>query len=53
MRTYRRGKIWYARLLAGDRMLPVRMEFETGSAAVKGYLAELRSRGVDLHLMRE
>jgi hypothetical protein len=53
MRTYRRGKIWYARLLAGDRMLPVRMEFETGSAAVKGYLAEFRGRGVDLHLMRE
>lgn len=51
--TYRRGKIWYARLLAGDRMLPVRMEFETGSAAVKGYLAEFRSRGADLHLMRE
>ena len=51
--TYRRGRIWYARLIAGDRMMPVRMEFETGSAAVTGYLAEFRGRGVDLHLMKE
>jgi hypothetical protein len=51
--TYRRGKIWYARLMAGDRMVPVRMEFDTAFGGVKGYLAELRGRGVDLHLMRE
>ena len=49
--TYRRGKIWYARLIAGDRLVPVRMEFETAFGAVKGYLAELRGRGIDLHLM--
>ena len=51
--TYRRGKIWYARLIAGDRMVPVRMEFETAFAVVKGYLAEVRGRGVDLLLMGE
>jgi hypothetical protein len=47
------GKIWYARVMAGDRMVPVRMEFDTAFGGVKGYLAELRGRGVDLHLMRE
>jgi len=51
--TYRRGKIWYARLIAGDRLVPVRMEFDTAFGAVRGYLAELRGRGVDLHLMGE
>ncbi len=34
-------------------MVPVRMEFDTAFGGVKGYLAELRGRGVDLHLMRE
>jgi len=36
-----------------DRMLPVRMEFETAFGTVRGYLAELRGDGVHLHLMRE
>jgi len=51
--TYRRGKVWYARLMAGDRMIPVRMEFETAFGGVKGYLAELRGHGVHLQLMPE
>jgi hypothetical protein len=51
--TYRHGKIWYARLIARDRLVPVRMEFDTAFAAVRGYLAELHGRGVDLHLMGE
>jgi hypothetical protein len=51
--TYQRGKIWYARLAAGDLMLPVRMEFETAFGTVRGYLAELRGHGVHLHMMRE
>jgi hypothetical protein len=51
--TYRRGKIWYARLVAGDRMIPVRMEFDTAFGGVRGYLAELRGHGVHLHLLRE
>jgi hypothetical protein len=50
--TYRRGKIWYARLVP-DRMVPVRMEFDTEFGTVKGYLAELRGRGVKLQLMGE
>jgi hypothetical protein len=29
------------------------MEFETAFGSVKGYLAELRGRGVNLHLLRE
>jgi hypothetical protein len=51
--TYRQGKIWYARVVAGDRLVPVRMEFDTAFGAVKGYLAELRGRGVNIQLMRE
>jgi Protein of unknown function (DUF3108) len=51
--TYRRGRIWYARFAAGDLMLPVRMEFDTAFGSVRGYLAELHQRGVDIHLMRE
>jgi hypothetical protein len=49
--TYLRGRIWYARVIAGDRMLPVRMEFDTVFGGVKGYLAELQGRGVNLNLM--
>ena len=51
--TYRRGKIWYARLVAGDRMIPIRMEFDTAFGGVKGYLTELHGHGVHLHLLRE
>jgi hypothetical protein len=51
--TYHSGKIWYARVVAGDRLVPVRMEFDTAFGSVTGYLAELRGRGVDLHLAAE
>ena len=51
--TYRRGKIWYARLMAGDRMIPIRMEFDTAFGGVKGYLTELHGHGVHLNLLRE
>lgn len=51
--TYRRGTIWYARLITGDRLVPVRMEFDTVFGAVTGYLAELRRRDVHLRLMGE
>ncbi|HYZ40384.1 MAG TPA: DUF3108 domain-containing protein [Stellaceae bacterium] len=51
--TYHRGRIWYAHLISSDRMVPVRMEFDTAFGIVKGYLAELSGRGVDLHLMRD
>jgi Protein of unknown function (DUF3108) len=39
--------------VGGDRMIPVRMEFETGFGVVRGYLAELRGRGINLHLIGE
>jgi len=51
--TYRRGKIWYARVLAGGQMVPVQMEYDTAFGVVKGYLAELHGRGVNLHLIEE
>jgi hypothetical protein len=46
--TYKRGKIWYARLTDGDQMVPVRMEFDTEFGSVAGYLSELRHRGLNL-----
>ncbi len=49
--TYKRGKIWYARLTDGNQMVPVRMEFETEFGKIEGYLAELRGHGVDLRFM--
>jgi len=51
--TYKQGRIWYAQVIPGDRMLPVRMEFDTAFGSVKGYLAELRGRGVDLKMLKE
>ncbi|HZU88926.1 MAG TPA: DUF3108 domain-containing protein [Stellaceae bacterium] len=47
-----RGKIQYARLPGGDRMVPVLMEFDTELGRVKGYLAELHGRDIDLRLMQ-
>jgi hypothetical protein len=40
------GKLWFARLLPGDLMIPVQMEFNTEFGKVTGRLAELRGRGV-------
>ncbi|MBO0738503.1 MAG: DUF3108 domain-containing protein [Alphaproteobacteria bacterium] len=51
--TYRTGRIWYARVMAGDIMEPVRMEFDTDFGIVKGYLASLRGRGANLHLLKD
>jgi hypothetical protein len=49
--TYHEGKIWYARLLTADQMVPVRMQFETEFGRLEGYLAELRGTGVYLQFM--
>ncbi len=40
------GELWFARLLPGDLMIPVQMEFSTEFGKVTGRLAELRGRGV-------
>lgn len=40
------GELWFARLLPGDLMIPVQMEFSTEFGKVTGSLAELRGRGV-------
>ena len=50
--TYKRGRIWYAQV-AGDRMMPVRMEYDTAFGVVKGYLAEVRGHGANLQLAGE
>ncbi|HEY8873512.1 MAG TPA: DUF3108 domain-containing protein [Stellaceae bacterium] len=47
----KQGTIWYAKLIPGDLMVPVRMELETQIGGVTAYLAELHGRGVDLKLM--
>ena len=46
----RQGTIWYARLVPGDLLLPVRLKMATGIGTVDGYLAELHGRGKDLRL---
>lgn len=47
----RSGTIWYAKLLPGDVMVPVRMQMDTQLGVVEGYLAELHGRGVNLAVM--
>jgi len=48
----RGGTFWYAPLLPGDVVVPVRMQIETQIGTVDAYLAELHGRGVDLQLMK-
>jgi hypothetical protein len=48
----RGGTLWYASLLPGDVVVPVRMELDTQIGVVDAYLAELHGRGVDLQLMK-
>jgi hypothetical protein len=45
------GTIWYAKLVPGDAMVPVRMEMKAQIGVVDGYLAELHGRGVNLKFM--
>jgi hypothetical protein len=47
----RKGILWYAPLLPGAIVVPVRMQLETQIGSVDAYLAELHGRGVDLRLM--
>jgi Protein of unknown function (DUF3108) len=47
--TYDRGRMWYARLLPDERMLPVRMEYDTAFGQVEGYLTDLDGAGVHLN----
>jgi hypothetical protein len=48
----KQGTFWYAPLLPGDVVVPVRMKLETQIGSVDAYLAELHGRGVDLQLMK-
>ena len=45
------GTIWYAKLVPGDAMVPVRMQMKAQIGVVDGYLAELHGHGVNLKLM--
>ena len=47
----RAGTIWYARLVPGDLMVPVRMQLDTQFGTVDAYLAELHGGGVNLTFM--
>jgi len=47
----RQGTIWYARLVPGDLMLPVRLKMATSIGTMDGYLAELHGRGKDVRLI--
>ncbi len=49
--SYQRGRVWYARLVPGGHMVPVRIEYDTEFGIVTGYLAELRSPGIDRRFM--
>jgi hypothetical protein len=49
--TYKTGRIWYSQVMAGGRVMPVRMEYDTAFGAVRGYLAEFRGRGAKLNLI--
>ena len=48
----KQGTFWYAPLLPGGVVVPVRMQLETQIGTVDAYLAELHGRGVDLQLMK-
>jgi Protein of unknown function (DUF3108) len=48
--TTDQGKLWFARLLPGDVMIPVRMQFASEFGTFAAELAELRGRGVYLRL---
>jgi hypothetical protein len=43
------GKLWCARLLADDILIPVRMDFATEFGPVSAHLADLRAHGSELH----
>jgi hypothetical protein len=46
--TSDQGKLWFAQLLPGDLMLPVRLEFASEFGSFTADLAELRGRGIAL-----
>ncbi len=47
----RQGTIWYARLLPGDLLVPVRTQMDTQIGVVDGFLTQLHGRGVNLVAM--
>jgi hypothetical protein len=50
--TYRRGRLWYARLGPAGQMVPVQIDYDTEFGIVTGYLAELRGPNGTLRFAR-
>jgi Protein of unknown function (DUF3108) len=48
--TYKSGRIWYAQLGPGGRMVPVRIDYDTEFGIVTGYLAEIKGPDGVIHL---
>jgi Protein of unknown function (DUF3108) len=46
------GTLWFARLVQGDMLIPLEMEFSTEFGTVTGQLAEVRGRGVHLQFAK-
>jgi Protein of unknown function (DUF3108) len=42
------GKLWFARLVPGNLLIPLRIEFDSEFGTFTANLAELQSRGVDM-----
>lgn len=47
----RSGTIWYAKIIPGDLVQAIRMEMQTDTGDISGYLAEVQAGGKDLKLM--
>ena len=47
----RSGTLWYAKIIPGDLVQAIRMEMQTDSGDIAGYLAEVQAGGKDLKLM--
>ena len=53
MGTYHTGRLWYAPLLPGGKVVAVRAEYDSVVGAIDGYLGELNAPGVHLKFMDE
>jgi hypothetical protein len=53
MGTYNKGRLWYARLLPGGKVVAVRAEYDSVVGSIDGYLGELTAPGVHLKFMDE
>jgi Protein of unknown function (DUF3108) len=50
--TYKKGRVWYARIGPAGQMVPVQIDYDTEFGIVTGYLADLRGPDGNLTLSR-